>query len=247
MLDLICDCLFWLCMAAQVREHIVKCCPCLTIKVKQSRAPLENIVATHPLELVHLDYWCLEPRKRKEENVLVVTGHFTPYAQVYVIQSYTALMTAKAIWDNFIVHYGLPEDILLDQGRNFESELIDDLSRLIGTKKLRTSLYHPQTNGQCERFNSTLISMLETLPPECKSDWKVIIGVLVHAYICTQNSTTVFSPYFLMYGRQPLLPIDIALGLAPNLVATPTSTKYVQKIRECVRWAHRNADLFQQK
>ena len=73
------------------------------------------------------------------------------------------------------------------------------------------------------------------------------IGALVHAYNCTWNSVTGFSPYFLMYGRQPCLSIDVILGLAPNLVATPTSTKYVQKLREHVRWAHRKADQFQQK
>ena len=77
MLDLMHDCFFWPCMAVQVREHIQKCHPCLTFETKQPRALLENIVATHPLELFHLDYICLEPGKGKEENVLVVTDHFT--------------------------------------------------------------------------------------------------------------------------------------------------------------------------
>ena len=56
-------------MAEQAREHVDKCHPCLIFKDKQPRAPLENIVATHPLELVHLNYLCLEPGKGKEENV----------------------------------------------------------------------------------------------------------------------------------------------------------------------------------
>ena len=68
----------------QAREQIDKCHPCLTFKAKQPRAPLENIVATHPSELVHLPYLCLELGKGKEENVLVVTDHFTHYAQAYV-------------------------------------------------------------------------------------------------------------------------------------------------------------------
>ena len=63
MLDLMCDWLFWPHMAAQVKEHLGKCCPCLTFKAKQPKAPLESIVATRPLELVHLDYLCLEPGK----------------------------------------------------------------------------------------------------------------------------------------------------------------------------------------
>ena len=84
-------------------------------------------MATHPLELVHINYLCLEPGKGKEENVLVVMDHFTHYTQAYVTQSHMAQSMAKALWDNFIIHYGLLEKILLDQGRNFESELIANL------------------------------------------------------------------------------------------------------------------------
>ena len=71
-----CDQLYWPCMAAQAKKHIDKCHPCLAFKTKQPKAPLENIVAMHPLELVHLDYLYLEPGKSLEENVLVVTYHF---------------------------------------------------------------------------------------------------------------------------------------------------------------------------
>ena len=154
MLDLMCDQFFWPCMAAQAKEHIRKCHPCLAFKAKQPKAPLENIMATHPLELVHLNYLCLEPGKGLEENLLVVTDHFTRYSQAYVTRTQT---TAKTLWDKFIVHYGLPEKILLDQGQYFESQLVADLYKLIRIQKIWTSLYHPQTNGQCERFNSTQI------------------------------------------------------------------------------------------
>ena len=117
----------------------------------------------------------------------------------------------------------------------------------MGTKKLKISPYHPQTNGQWKRFNSTLINILGTLPPECKSEWKGSIGALAHAYNCTQNSAMDFSPYFLMYRRQPQLPINVSLGLTPKLITVPTSTKYIQKLREHIRQTHRKADLFQQK
>ena len=65
-----------------------------------------------------------------------MTDHFTHYAQAYVTQSQTALTTAKALWDNFIVHYGLPERILSYWGRSFEGELMAGLCRLVGTQKL---------------------------------------------------------------------------------------------------------------
>ena len=116
MLDLMHDRLFWPHMAAQAKEHIGKCCPCLAFKARQPKGPLESIMATHTLELVHLNYLCLEPGKGLEENVLVITDHFTRYAQVYVTRTQTAWMMAKTLWDKFIVHYGLPKKILTDQG-----------------------------------------------------------------------------------------------------------------------------------
>ena len=109
MLNLIRDRFFWPRMAVQAKEHIGKCCPCLAFKARQPKTPLENIMATHPLELVHLDFPCLEPGKGQEENVLVITDHFTRYAQAFVTRTQTAQTMAKTLWDKFIVHYGLQE------------------------------------------------------------------------------------------------------------------------------------------
>ena len=97
-------------MAAQGDEHIRKCCPCLAFKAKQPKAPLKNIMATHPLELVHLNYLCLDPGKGLEENVLVVTDHFTRYAKAYVTRTQTAQTTAKTLWDKGFIHYGTQQD-----------------------------------------------------------------------------------------------------------------------------------------
>ena len=105
MLDMMCNHFFWPCMATQVREHIKKYHQCITFKVKQPRVPMENIVAIHPLELVHVNYLHLEPGKGKGGNVLLVTDHFTCYTQAYVTQSQIALTTAKALWDNYVIHY----------------------------------------------------------------------------------------------------------------------------------------------
>ena len=232
MLDLMHDRFFWPHMAVQAKEHIGKCCPCLAFKARQPKAPLKNIMATHPLELVHLDFLCLEPGKGQEENVLVITDHFTRYTQAYVTRTQMAQTMVRTLWDKFIVHYGLPKKILTDQGCNFESQLVADLCELMGVQKIRTSPYHLQTNGQCERFNSTLINMLGTLPKEKKSVWKNHVGTLVHAYNCTRNSATGFSPYYLMFGRQPCLLVDVALGLAPCTITEPNTTKFVQKLRE---------------
>ena len=89
--------------------------------------------------------------------------------------------------------------------------------------------------------------MLESLPKEKKSEWKNHIGTLAHAYICTWNSATEFSPYFLMFGRQPSLPINVMLGLAPHTITEPNMSKFVQKIREHTQWGQKKAGAFQAK
>ena len=111
---------------------------------------------------------------------------------------------------------------------------------------IQNSLYHLQTNGQCERFNSTLINMLGMLPKEKKSEWKNHIGMLVHAYNCTQNSATGFSPYYSCFGdTSPSSGCNTWFGSLHHHGAN-----YFQicpKLRECARWAQTKAEAFQAK
>ena len=148
-LDLLRDRFYWPGMHADVISYINSCPRCLRRKSLQDKAPIMNIETSQPLELIHLDYLKIEPSKGNIENVLVITDHFTRYAQAFPSKTQKALATAKLLWNNFILHYGFPEKIITDQGRNFESELIGHLCQLAGVQNLRTSPYHPQTNGQC--------------------------------------------------------------------------------------------------
>ena len=99
---------------------------------------------------------------------MVVIDHFTKYAQAYITPKQTAVVVAKTMWENFLVHYGWPEQILTDQGKCFKNNLIRGLCELPQVKKLHTIPYHLETNGQCECFNATLIGMLVTLPTHAK-------------------------------------------------------------------------------
>ena len=81
-----------------------------------AKVPLENIMATHPLEMVHLDYLCLELGKGLEENVLVITDHFTRYDEVYVTRTQTAQIMAKTLGTNLLSTMVYPEKILTNQG-----------------------------------------------------------------------------------------------------------------------------------
>ena len=233
---------FWPGMQADAMQHVMKCTRCLRRKTPSHVAPLHPIHVTQPLELVHMDYLSLEPSKGNIENVLVITDHFTRYALAYPSKTQTAQATARILWDNFICHYGFPEKFISDQGRNFESDLIKELCKIAGVKKLHTTPYHPQGNGQCERFNSTLCNMLGTLSEEEKSDWKFYLGCMTHAYNCTKHSSTTYSPYYLMFGRHPRLPIDVEFGLPKsNSGDNSSKSRYIQKLRRRLNYAFQKA------
>ena len=135
---------------------------------------MQPILVSYLMELIHLDFLTLGGKTgdAKSTNILVITDHFTRYAQAYVTPKQTAVVVANALWENFSVHYRWPEKILTDQGKSFENNLLKELCSLAKVKKLCTSPYHPETNGQCERFNATLISMLGTLPSHAKKNWQ---------------------------------------------------------------------------
>ena len=135
---------YWPGMQEEATQHILKCSRCLRRKTPPQVAPLQPILVTLPLELVHMDYLSLEPSKGNIENVLVITDHFTRYVLAYRSKTQTAQATARILWENFICHYGFPEKFISDQGRNFESELIKELCKIAGVKKVHTTPYHPQ-------------------------------------------------------------------------------------------------------
>lgn len=111
--------------------------------------------------------------------------------------------------EKYFVHYGFPKRMHSDQGRDFESFLVHEVLRSLGVEKSRTTPYHPQGDPQPERFNRTLLDMLGTLAPNKKNKWSQHIVHLVHAYNYTPNEATGFSPYFLMFGREARLLVDL--------------------------------------
>ena len=238
--SLIRDRFYWPGMTSDIDNWISHCQKCIKRKKEPSIAPLVNIQTTQPLELVCIDYLSLEKSKGGYENILVITDHFTRYAQAIPTRNQTAKTTAETLFNYFIVNYGIPQRIHSDQGANFESNLIKELCNLTGINKSRTTPYHPIGNGMTERFNRTLLNMLGTLDADKKQNWKSHVATMVHAYNCTKHESTGQSPYFLMFGREPNLPVDIAFGLTKEDKKEP-QTKYIQDLRERLLESYRVA------
>lgn len=153
-----------------------------------ARAPLESIYTTTPMELVCIDFWSAEDNKHVD--VLVITDHFTKMADAFPCVNQTAKQVVKKLLDNLFCIYGFAERIHSDQGANFERKLIAKLLSLTGVAKSHTTTYHLMGNGQTERFNRTLGSMLRSLPLEAKQHWAQQIQTLTFAYNATVHEIT---------------------------------------------------------
>ena len=145
-----------------------------------------------------------------------MVDHFTRYAQAYATKDKLAKTDGKLLYNDFILQFGFPLRIHHDQGGEFENALFYHLEQLCNVIHSGTTLYHLEGNGKAERFSRTLLSMLYTLPEAYKSHWRDHLPKLLHAHNCTCNDATGYSPFHLLFGHSPRLPIDLVFDLSPD-------------------------------
>ncbi|KAI8482362.1 hypothetical protein Bbelb_399530 [Branchiostoma belcheri] len=241
--DLVESRFFWVGMRGDISLYVQTCQHCGLRKLPNHtiRSPLVSVKTSAPLELVCMDYLSVEKSVGGYENILVITDHFTRFAVAVTTGNQTALTTARAIYKYFVLPYGFPTRLHSDQGANFESSTIAELCKLYGATKSSTTPYHPAGNGQCERFNRTLLSLIGTLESDKKKRWAEYLSQLVHVYNCTKHSTTGYSPYYLMFGRHARLPIDLCLGTEEDAHQSRSPDDWVQQHYDGLREAYEKA------
>ena len=230
---------FWPRMHAGIEHFIQNVCSCVKQRrpVFPARAPLQPIITTSPFEMISIDFLHLERSKGGYEYILVIVDLFTRFAQAYATKNKSAKTVASKLYNDFIMRFGFHTKIHHDQVAEFENNLFDNLQKLCDIKHSRTTPYHPQGNGQVERFNRTLLSMLRTLPESYKSSWHEHFNTVTHAYNCTRNDSTGFSPFYLLFGRHPKLPIEIVFNMGHHSPVNSYSD-YVNKWKTAMEEAY---------
>lgn len=150
----------------------------------------------------------LDRSKSGNKFILTICDYATRYPEAIALPSTEASRIAKHLVELFS-RVGIPDEILTDQGTNFMSALLQDVYLLLNIKRIRTTPYHPQTDGLVERFNSTLKSMLKKFVASNAKDWDEYLPYLLFAYREAPQESTGFSPFELLYGRRVRGPLDV--------------------------------------
>ena len=127
-----------------------------------------------------------------------------------------------------------PEQLHLDQGRQFESNLVMEVYKLLYINKTRTTLYHPQCDGLVEWFNRTLLHLLATCTEDHPGDWEQHTRKVCMAYNVSVHPSTGFLPFYLMFGQQARLPIDLIYGTGPQVVENQSVGEYAASLKSRV-------------
>ena len=202
---------YWPTLYHDVAEYCRGCAVCQKSSHHRVRhAPLVPLpVIDEPFRRIAMDIIGPLPRSRSGKRyVLVVCDYATRYPEAVPLKSIDAAHIAEELV-NLFSRVGVPEEILTDQGSNFTSQLLTEMYRMLHIHPIRTTPYHPQTDGLVERFNQTLKSMLRKAAVDEGKDWDKLIPYLLFAYREVPQSSTGFAPFELLYGRSVRGPLDV--------------------------------------
>ena len=174
------------------------------------RAPLKPIPAfEEPFSRVIID--CVGPlpkTKSGNQYLLTIMCASTRFPEAIPLRNITAPKIVKALI-NFFTLVGLPKEIQSDQGSNFMSGLFQQVIYQLGTKQIKSSAYHPESQGALERFHSTLKNMIRTYCMENNTDWDEGINLLLFAVRESVQESLGFSPFELVFGHTVRGPLKL--------------------------------------
>ena len=204
---------WWEGMRKDVTQWTRGCLVCATRSAGRAvRAPLSPIPVSGPFDRVGVDIIQFPRTKRGNRYAVVFIDYLTKWPEAFAVPDQSSATVAKLLVEEMVSRHGVPSEVLSDRGQAFLSGLMKEVALLLGFHKINTTAYHPQTDGLVERYNRTLTAMLAKTVEKGGAEWDEKLPYVLFAYRAAQQSSTKESPFYLVYGRDPRLPVPAVLS-----------------------------------
>lgn len=198
-------------MRKRITEFIAKCEPCQRHKHSRENRNLPmTITSTCKEPNEKISYDVIGPFKYPNNQKLyglTIQDDFSKFTKFCGLEDCTANSIAKALVEDWILCYGIPRELLSDNGANLCGSIMEEVARYFGLARITTSIGHPQANPSCEKSHLRLSEFIRTTTDELEkdTDWSMRLKLASYAFNTTVHSTTGYSPHHLMFGRPPRL------------------------------------------
>ncbi|CAF4472894.1 unnamed protein product [Rotaria socialis] len=234
---------YWPTMIADIRNHVNSCLPCAQNNYRRQKLPgtLKPIQPPQGIwKLLSMDFHGPIAPTTKQGNryIISLTDILSKFVIAKAVRDCSASTATKFLINDVILKYGTPTCILTDNGTHFTAELTNNLFQHLGVTHLYSTVYHPQTNGQIERFNTTMDGKIAALCNERRTNWDEVLQYVTFNYNTSIHATTKQTPFEMMHGRQATLPFDQQDAII-SLTQDPEHSKqikaYIGKLEEEAR------------
>ena len=210
--DRIRDRYYWRGLYKDVANYVSQCVTCKSRNLRRELRPLQEMDAVRfPFEKIGIDLCGPYPVSKSGNKYLVtITCLYTGWPEIFPVQDKTAETVARVILEELIPRHSCPLTILSDNGREFCNQIVDHICKVLKIYRIRTSAYHPAGNGATERFHRVWNDMVSK-ELEVGDEWDTLIPAVLTAYRTSLNESRKHSPFYLLYGRDPILTLDTML------------------------------------
>ena len=239
---------FYVPKLGKVVGKYLKKCSCSRVKARRSHRVGRTITFSHygPLDCLQIDLVGPFPTSRRGNKYWVtLIDRYTRCLELVPVKSKDATVVARAIVDHWVTRYGCPLVLMADN--EFRSGVLKELMRLTETKQIHSAPYMPSTNGLCERVHQFAQQLLQNARMESVAQWDDHLPAVRFGIMSSRLDGLGFSPYQLLYGRDPRLPIDEVIPFDSGVPADvadyfETQMEVLKEIREMFDYSQDKVD-----
>lgn len=242
---------YWPTLNKDTTDYIKSCEECQLNK-KMSGKPIGllhpiPITTGKPLDRITFDYLGPLPSSNKKKYILVAACNTTKYIFTKAVESATAEATVKFLIE-IITQWGCFRNFSSDRGTHFRNKLVSDTCSSLGIKQTLSTSYSPQTQGLVEKVNGIITGSLKNYSDDNnQTKWSYFLPYITLAYNSTPQTTTKYSPFYLMHGFEPQFPIDNKIIPEDIPYQLKESLIELNKIRDRIPQSIHEAQIIQKK